>query len=105
MSEKTPLQPFTAKQLIAYLRDGHEGHDMIPDTDLIMCIAQARGVPQIAVNRVKDMRTAGMALTNIYKSLKVIALACNNCVAENAIRSITGRKLGLVRETSQTWAE
>jgi hypothetical protein len=80
VSKENPLTPSTAVELIAYLKSAHQGHDLIPDVELVAAMPQARGIPALALNSVRDMRSAGMSMSAIYSALEV-HVPCNTIVA------------------------
>jgi hypothetical protein len=61
----------TAGEVRSYLKNGHVGHNLVPDVELISSMALARCVPPLAVQSIKDMRSAGMAMDAIYQAIKV----------------------------------
>ena len=68
---KRVLKPASAAQIRSYLQGGHNGHDLIPDYALISSMALSRSVPPVALESMKDMRRAGMAMESIYRSIHV----------------------------------
>ena len=71
VTKNNPLKPSTAVELVAYLKSGHNGHHLIPDVELVASMAQARGIPEMALNSIRDMRSAGMSLSAIYSAIEV----------------------------------
>ena len=60
-----------AKGVLAYLKHGHYGHELVPDVELLMAMPQCRTIPPMALASLRDMRSAGMAVKDIYNALHV----------------------------------
>ena len=74
---KRSLRVSKATEIIAHLKCGHNGHDLLPDVtvSLIEALPQARCVPPIARQSIVDMRRTGMTIHNIYNAIKVTSHA------------------------------
>ena len=68
---KRPLRVSKATGIIAHLKCGHNGHDLLPDVSLVAALPQARSVPPMARQSIVDMRRTGMSIRNIYHAIKV----------------------------------
>jgi hypothetical protein len=68
---KRPLRVSKATEIIAHLKCGHNGHDLLPNVSLIEALPQARSVPPMARQSIVDMRRTGMSMRNIYNAIKV----------------------------------
>lgn len=64
------LVPSTKAQLVEHLRTSHN-HDLVPDVELMCCLPQCRGVPEMAKDTIRDMRGAGVPMKHIYEAIKV----------------------------------
>ena len=72
---KRSLRVSKATEIIAHLKCGHNGHDLLPGVSLIEALPQARCVPPIARQSIVDMRRTGMSIHNIYNATKVTSHA------------------------------